>query len=318
METRTLILDTAERIFRDHCDKPLLDRAELGEFPDRLMALVREAGFQQLAMTDSGVRLADALAILTPVGQFAVPLPVAEVLLSNRWLGRDDRLVSIGLGDGAGARAVPWGRQADAVISLSVDGQAFLLEDLTVTEEMNLAGEPRDRVLAGRSDRLELNDDGHLLLALSRALQMAGGLQQALALSLSYVSEREQFGRPIARFQAIQHHMAVMAAEVAAAIRAADAGLAGLGSDRAEQEVAIAKIRIGEAVGIVAELAQQVHGAMGYTHEHQLHHTTRRLWAWRDEYGNENYWQKRLGARLATLVSIDGGDALWDFIATRG
>ena len=52
---------------------------------------------------------------------------------------------------------------------------------------------------------------------------------------------------------------------------------------------------------------------MGFTHEHQLHHYTRRLWAWRDEYGNETYWQQRLGNHLAGI----GADAVWDFIATQ-
>ena len=317
-ETRRLVLDSAERIFADHCDKPLLDRAELGEFPDALLSLLRDGGFQQLAMTSSGVSLPDALAVLQVAGRYALPLPLAEILLGNRWLDRDDQFVSVGIGDGSGALAVPWGRRAHLVIAVSREGEAFLLENLQVSEGVNLAGEARDRVVAGRSERLEIGEDCYSLLALTRVMQMAGGLQRALELSLTYVSEREQFGRPIARFQAIQHYMAVMAAEVAAAIRAADAGLAGLESDRADQELAAAKIRVGEAVAVVAELAQQVHGAMGYTHEHQLHHTTRRLWAWRDEFGSETYWQKRLGSWLAARVAVEGSESLWDFIATRG
>ncbi len=317
METRTLLLDTAEKIFADHCDKTLLDSAEAGRFPEGLLSVIREGGFQQLAMTSSGVDLADALAVLKAAGRHAVPLPLAEIVLSNRWLDRDDALVSIGTGDAESARGVPWGRRADAVISLTPDGSACLLRDLTVTEGINLAGEPRDSVRAARSERLDISEDTHTLLALSRVVMMAGGLERALELSLAYVTEREQFGRPIARFQAIQHHMAVMAAETAAAIRAADAALAGLGSDRSVEEVAVAKSRVGEAVGVVAELAHQVHGAMGYTHEHRLHHTTRRLWSWRDEYGTERHWQERLGRRLTALVAAEGPDALWSFIATR-
>jgi len=76
--------------------------------------------------------------------------------------------------------------------------------------------------------------------------------------------------------------------------------------------VAAAKARVGEAAGIVAEQAHQVHGAMGYTHEHQLHHFSRRLWAWRDEFGNETYWQQRLGTHLAGL----GAERVWDFLAS--
>lgn len=317
METRTLLLDTAEKMFADHCDKPLLDAAELGRFPDGLLNVIRESGFQQLAMASSGVDLADALAVLKVAGRHALPLPLAEMVLGNRWLGRDDQLVSIGIGDGQGAIDVPWGRRADSVIALAPDGTAYLLQDLVVTAGVNLAGEPRDRLSAGRSERLEIGEDALTLLALTRVVMMAGGLERALELSLAYVGEREQFGRPIARFQAIQHHMAVMAAETAAAIRAADAALAGLGTERAVDEVAVGKSRVGEAVGVVVELAHQVHGAMGYTHEHRLHHTTRRLWAWRDEYGTERQWQQRLGERLTRLVAGQGPDALWSFIATR-
>lgn len=318
MDTRQMLLDTAQKMFADHCDKPLLDQAELGAFPDALLGVIREGGFQQLAMASSGVELPDALAVLRIAGLYALPLPLAEMLLANRWLNDDARTVSIGVGDASAAENVPWGRSADAVIALSPNGGAHLLTGLSVTEGSNLAGEARDSVRAASAEPLDISEDAIALLALSRAVLMAGGLERALALSLDYVSEREQFGRPISKFQAIQHHMAVMAAETAASIRAADAGLAGIGTGRMLEEVAVAKARIGEAVGVVAELAHQVHGAMGYTHEHQLHHTTRRLWAWRDEYGTEQVWQQQLGATLARLVAKQGGDALWDFIATRG
>jgi acyl-CoA dehydrogenase len=203
------------------------------------------------------------------------------------------------------------------VIGLSPEGPVVVRE-FEVAEAMNLAGEPRDTIQSGRREPLAIADDAEALLALSRALLMSGGLESALDLSLTYVSEREQFGRPISRFQAIQHHMAVMAAEVAAAIRSAEAGLAGLGGEREIDEIAQAKVRVGESVGVVAELAQQVHGAMGYTHEHRLHHCTRRLWAWRDEYGTEQEWQERLGRRIARLADDQGIDAVWQFVASRG
>ncbi len=318
MDTRQMLIDTAEKMFADHCDKALLDAAEQGQFPEALLGVIREGAFQQLAMASSGVELGDALAVLRVAGQCALPLPLAEMLLANRWLNEDAGITSIGFGDASGASEVPWGRAADAVIALSADGGAQLLTELSVEPGTNLAGEARDQVRAGAARPLEIAEDAYALMALTRAVLMAGGLEGTLAMSLDYVSEREQFGRPISKFQAIQHHMAVMAAETAASIRAADAGLAGIGSARMREEVAAAKARIGEAVGVVAELAHQVHGAMGYTHEHRLHHTTRRLWAWRDEFGTEQIWQQELGTTLAQLVADKGGDALWDFIATRG
>ena len=75
--------------------------------------------------------------------------------------------------------------------------------------------------------------------------------------------------------------------------------------------VAVAKSRIGEAAGRGAEIAHQVHGAMGFTREHNLHYSTRRLWSWRDEFGNESYWQTRLGR----AVAASGADALWPMLS---
>ena len=62
--------------------------------------------------------------------------------------------------------------------------------------------------------------------------------------------------------------------------------------------------------GTGAAIAHQVHGAMGFTHEHSLHHATRRLWSWREEFGNEAVW----AARLGKMVTRHGADGLWPFI----
>jgi len=74
-----------------------------------------------------------------------------------------------------------------------------------------------------------------------------------------------------------------------------------------------AKIRAGEAAGKVAEIAHQVHGAIGFTHEHSLHRLTPRLWSWRDEFGTESHWSRELGR--AVLAS--GADALWPTITAE-
>ncbi len=140
---------------------------------------------------------------------------------------------------------------------------------------------------------------------------MAGALDRVLALSVQYTGERVQFGRPLARFQAIQQQMAVLAGEVAAADMATKAAVAAAVSQRAfDFAVAAAKVRVGEAAGRAAAIAHQVHGAIGFTHEHSLHHATRRLWSWRDEFGNEALWQERLG----WAVLEQGADRLWAYL----
>jgi acyl-CoA dehydrogenase len=320
MDDDNLLIDAAGRIFADLCDKALLDAAERGTYPAALWTTLQENGFHELGMPDSGATLADAYAIIRLGGRYALPLPLAEVLLANRWLGSSGRLATIGQVVGDRVVDAPWGRRADLVLGIDAQRQAYVIVDRSagggsVAEGGNLAGEPRDgfEVPAG-AEWIALTEPAFACLALGRAVAMAGCLERILELSLQYANEREQFGRAIGKFQAIQHSLAVMAGEVAAASRAADAAVDALGGERFLLEVAAAKSRVGEAAGLVAESAHQIHGAMGYTHEHQLHHFTRRVWAWRDEYGNEAFWQQQLGRHLAAL----GAERLWDFLATRG
>jgi alkylation response protein AidB-like acyl-CoA dehydrogenase len=317
-DTRQILTDTAERIFADHCDKPLLDAAERGEFAAALWATLRENGFHELAMRDSGVPLGDAFAVIRTAARYSVPLPLTEILLANRWLEASDRLGTVGHLDGTTVVDAPWGRAAEVVLGLEADERGGLMVatgGTAVTAGQNMAGEARDTVaVPSGALRIDPAEPAFELLALGRTVAMAGSLQRILDLTLQYANEREQFGRSISKFQAIQHNLAVVAGEVAAASRAADAAIDALDTERFALEVAAAKARVGEAAGIVAEIAHQVHGAMGYTHEHTLHHFTRRVWAWRDEFGNESWWQQRLGRHLAAV----GADGLWNFLATRG
>jgi acyl-CoA dehydrogenase len=145
---------------------------------------------------------------------------------------------------------------------------------------------------------------------------MAGALQQAVDLSVQYAQEREQFGRPIGRFQILQHYLAEMAGEAAAARaaveNAADVVASGAPAGDVTLAVAAAKACTGRAVGIINRLAHQLHGAIGFTDEHRLQYTTRRLWAWRDEHGTDAEW----AAVLGRAVGRAGGDALWDRVTS--
>jgi acyl-CoA dehydrogenase len=184
----------------------------------------------------------------------------------------------------------------------------------------NMAGEPRDTLsftglrIAGDAvaptgdgvDRAALYRRG----ALARAVLMAGAMERALETAVGYAGERKQFGRPIAKFQAVQQQLAVMAGQVAAAGAAADAGVEALSlGDPVMQEfqIAIAKTRVGDAATMASEIAHQVHGAIGFTKEYSLQLSTRRLWSWRDEFGGEVEWAAKVGA----FICARGADALW-------
>jgi acyl-CoA dehydrogenase len=142
---------------------------------------------------------------------------------------------------------------------------------------------------------------------------MTGALERALELTLRYVGERRQFGRPIGQFQAVQQQVSVFASEVAAAVMAFEAVAAALDGDLFEVEVAIGKARIGEAAGAATAIAHQVHGAMGFTQEYPLHQATRRLWSWRDAFGNETDWQVVLGR----FACSSGSAGTWHAITRR-
>ena len=138
---------------------------------------------------------------------------------------------------------------------------------------------------------------------------------RALASSVRYAGERQQFGRPIGRFQAVQQQLAVAAAEVAAGSAAATAAAAaatadGFGAASTRFAVAAAKARTGEAAGAVARIAHQVHGAIGFTREHDLRLATTRLWAWREEDGSDAEWNAEVGS----AVLAAGPDGLWPLI----
>jgi acyl-CoA dehydrogenase len=153
--------------------------------------------------------------------------------------------------------------------------------------------------------------------ALVRAAQMAGGLEFLLAQSVRYVTERKQFGRPLAAFQAIQQNLALLAGHTAAAGMAAQQAFhiverTGEGGD-ASFEIAVAKVRTGEAASLGAGIAHQAHGAIGFTYEHSLHFVTRRLWSWRAEFGAENHWSVALGRQVAAR----GAESLWPHMTSR-
>ena len=217
---------------------------------------------------------------------------------------------------------MPWGREVASVITtLSIDGQPHVVvlavSDASVHKKMNLADEPRDDLqfdsapaqVAPATSR----EAPHLFdyAALARTAQIAGALQSALERSIAYAQERKQFGRPIGQFQAVQQQLALFGAETAAATCASrSAAIAACAGD-ASFEIAAAKLRANQAIGVATAIAHQVHGAIGFTREYALRQATQRLWSWRSEYGNDRYWSERLGR----AVIGRGADAFWSSIA---
>lgn len=337
-----LLRETASRVFQEQCGPEVLRAADAGEWQAAAWNAIADAALHHAMLPEAaggyGVPVADAMSLLRVAGEHAVPLPLAETMLASWMLGHAGLTVPAGpltvapvvahetvtlrreggqtVLSGSLSR-IPWGRHAAAAAVLAQEaGQtvvALVMRDAwTVTHGENVAREPRDTLhftgpAAAVAPTTLTAQDLRAAGAAMRAQQIAGGLVRLTAMTTQYAQDRIQFGRPIGKFQAIQQNLAVLAGQTAAACAAADLAAEAVGETVRLLPIAAGKARAGEAAGLGASIAHQVHGAIGFTFEHTLHFITRRLWSWRDEFGNETVWNRLLGRHIAAA----GADSVW-------
>ena len=301
-------------------------------FDRALWAKLHELGLSRLTAAESGAGWVEAAGLLRAAARHAAAVPVAENDVLAGWLVEqaglpDDASIirTSCVADASGtASGVPWAAEVDRVAVLweTADGWRVAdvpIADAGVTRGRDLAGRPTDdvKVELSRCQSARVSAESvreyDLRGALARAVQCSGAMDRLLAMSVQYATEREQFGRPLARFQAIQHLVADIASETALANAAVDAAVVEIAAahgnlDRLELCVAIARSVVGHAASIVVRNAHQVHGAIGTTLEHRLHELTKPVLAWRMEFGSVRQWD----ARLTAMVARPGTD-LWSF-----
>jgi acyl-CoA dehydrogenase len=348
-DVRNMLIDSATRIFADHVDAKLLDAAKLEGWSPALWQIVSNAQLPLVGIAESlggsGGSISDHAAVLRIAARYAAPVPLAETALAASLLAEAGlaipkgpltvaplrgEIIHAGRGDdgwrlsGSMSR-VPFARAAARIVVFASSPEGALLATVDpahckITPGSNLAFEARDTVeldgvpvetaALGTAVTPEVM---RLRGALARALQITGALEAALELSVQYAGLRVQFGRKIAQFQSIQHELARFAGETAAAVGASmsAAGIVERGDGDAHLAIASAKIRCSRAAQEGSMIAHQVHGAIGFTDRHALHHATLRLWSWREEFGNEAAWAQELGA----VVAGAGADRLWPALA---
>ncbi|HEU4369036.1 MAG TPA: acyl-CoA dehydrogenase family protein [Methylomirabilota bacterium] len=346
-----LLAPAVTRLFSDLVTKELIESAEKGAWPDKLWRALEEGGLTLPLVPEAGGGAggtwADAHVVVRAAGKHPAPVPLAETIVGSWLLAQAGLEVPLGpltlapvhegerlrLARAGGswrlsgtASRVPWGAVAGhvVVVAESDGGPMIALVGRgagRVTADRNLALEPRDTLAFEAAGVLGAAPAGPgvsaeavtVYGAMVRAAQMAGALESLLEQSVRYATERRQFGRPIGNFQAIQHNLAILAGHVAAAGIAAEHAFRAADRGEPDFEVAAAKVRAGEAAGVGAGIAHQVHGAIGFTYEHALHFSTRRLWSWRAEFGSESRWAMQLGRRVAAA----GADRLWGELTAR-
>ena len=353
-ESENIVVETAEKIFSDLADAQEVNRDKQGAWKAPLWRALTEAGLPLSWVSEelggSGASVAEGFGVLGAAGCFAVAVPLAETMLAGWLLAQakikspegemtvapaspKDRISLNADGTLSGrARGVPFAKAAKhiAVLASGNGGASIALVDaaaVRIETGLNLASDNSDSVIFDRVAPLAIKpapkaiDQTALMLmgGVARSLQIAGALESMLDISVRYSNERIAFEKKISKFQAVQHNLAKLAGESAAALAAATsaadtlANAKSLDDDAVFLEAVAAKIRCSEAAEKGGAIAHQVHGAIGFTIEHILHRYSLRALAWRDDFGSESYWAVELGKRVAAR----GADELWPLVASR-
>jgi acyl-CoA dehydrogenase len=353
-ESENIVVETAEKIFADLADAQTINNDKKGAWKAPLWQALSEAGLPLAWVAEdfggSGASLAEGFGVLGAAGRHAIAVPLAETMLAG-WLlaqakisspegemtvapasPRDRMTVNTDGTLSGRARSVPFAKQAKhiAVLASGGSGVSIALVDASkvrIETGLGLGGDDSDIVTFDKVAPITIKsapkgfDQTALMLmgGVVRSLQIAGALESMLDISVRYSNERVAFEKKISKFQAVQHNLAKLAGESAAALAAATSAADTLANNTSFNDDAVfleavaAKIRCSEAAEKGGAIAHQVHGAIGFTIEHILHRYSLRALAWRDDFGSESFWAVELGKRVAAR----GADELWPLVASR-
>lgn len=329
-EFRDFIQDAASRLCAQHCPQPVVEQAEEGRFPRELWDQLGQLGIPSVLVPEEqggiGGTASDMCAAMEVLGSHAAPGPILETVLANRALALAGEpplasplaVVFVADPDDAGAGAPPakaagrkiaWAKDVAEIVAVARRAGRTVVARLDpvdgpVEPVRTISGEPAGRARlalddARWADAGSAGEHGRLwrIASIGRCAQMLGALEWSLEATVQHAVDRVQFGRPIAKFQAVQHQLAGLAAAVAAASAIYSQARESL-EEEGDALVAAARSRLGDAVDEVVAASHQIHAAIGFSKEHGLNFRTRRLMEWRDDFGSVNAWRLVLGRHL--------------------
>lgn len=285
----------------------------------------------------SGIALSEATTLLKLEGYYRVAAPFAQTVVTQYWAH-------------AHKVTLPQGMFSYAATALKLDesaGSATLQKawHADTAEHMLIASRSRCFLASGHNrtvlqsyqgglfaavswpenglTRLELNaqavQDLFNLSVFAMLAATVGAMEKTFEITLDYASQRRQFGRPLSKFQAIQHQISEMAEHVCAADMALQ--MAGSTNNKTveipdSQQLAIAQYQVAHISERIADIAHAIHGAIGISQEYPLHHYTRRIRECKSCFGSQQFWAARIGDNLlnshhdtllSALTSIQAG-----------
>ncbi|MCB9683184.1 MAG: acyl-CoA dehydrogenase family protein [Alphaproteobacteria bacterium] len=255
-----------------------------------------------------GLGMVDAVLPLTEAGRAAAPVALVETIATNPTLaaiGEADLAAQVATGEAFVTLRAPGGYAVDAdraALVLVVEG-----DRVGVVRAPRLVAQPAvdgsRRLFAVEGDVEPTDADGRELLdraALAAAAQLVGLSHHMLAMAVDYAKTRRQFGAPIGSFQAVQHHLvdALLRVRFAAPTVAQAAWHVDAGTAEASLQVAMATSLAADAASLTARKALQVHGAIGYTFEYDLHLWMKRAWSLSAAWGDARAHRARVADHL--------------------
>ncbi|MXP65221.1 acyl-CoA dehydrogenase [Roseomonas sp. M0104] len=289
-----------------------------------------------------GLGMAEACALAEELGQALAPEPLVAGALSARLLAAagDDSLLPALL-QGRSLVLTAWQEAPDSLEAPGTPGAPRLFLPQAAGAETLLVPVAEGGALAlyavpaaGQALHLQRTQDGGNLgtlvpdlagarrlhgdvgaalavaleeAALVTAASLLGLMERAFAMTLDYLRTRQQFGKPLGSFQALQHRAADLRIQIAlsrASVEGAARGLdAGAAPDRASAAVSRAKARAAEAAMLITREAVQMHGAIGYTDEHDIGLFLRKAMVLANAYGSAALHRNRFLEKADPLAA---------------
>ena len=297
--------------------------SESGRVPG-LWSRLAELGVPALAVPEEHEGMGggdlDLVPIAVEAGRAALPEPLVETLAAARtlaelggdlaaeWLPQvatGEATIGVQVGPGRFVSGAGWAdlyllQRPDGVVALPSTA-ADASSEQSVDRGIRLARVATDQQPLPGSDAAALFDR----VALLAAAQLVGLTDAMLAMAVRYATERTQFGKPIGSFQAVKHQLAdvYIGLEFARPVLARAAWSVDRGLPTRARDVSAAMALAGDAALRAARSALQVHGAIGYTYEHDLHMWLKRTWSLTSLWGDPA-WHR---ARVAEAV-LDRGE----------
>jgi len=262
-------------------DTPAAIRAwSAGEHGPGLEILARLGKIGVGELADYPVELA---VVFEELGRHAVPGPLIESYAVAPALGITAELATVAV-----PPHVPYALDADVATPFVVSGDAVCEAEvgarLTSVDPARRLFEVRAGAWTGNaSDVLDLG-------ILCQAAQLVGLGRGLLEQASAYVTQRRQFGRAVGEFQAVQHHLA----DVLVALEFARPLVHAAAVTGSARDVSAARVAAADAAYLAARAALQVHGAVGFTQEHDLSLWLLKVRALRSAWGTQTWHRRRV------------------------